>query len=283
MAGPNSGHGGLSKENTKTTKSSTSKLHHVSSGKMYRIDQEYQSVMKEGGETYSYRRTKMYDGSQTRMLKETEYANVIKGYSGDSNYIYPHMTLMRGPFYYMRLSTLLSGSEVLSDASDANWDDSISVEYSVNPDEVVYKGLPCVRLSIFMSNRSKPAMIRNVWLAKERNYIPCKYEAFYLKISKDTPVEIGTVDEWIELEPGIWFPKTTSVTAYSPFLLTSNGDKKVQWTKRYSFEDISLSPKYPKSYFQDMQIPDGLPIHEIDKGQIIQSYRKNSLDDPDRK
>jgi hypothetical protein len=113
-------------------------------------------------------------------------------------------------------------------------------------------------------------------LAEDRDFIPARLRGYTFRFSRTLPIAEGQVEEWRELRPGIWFPKKTHVIAYNDDKL-ARGIKEEQWSERYLVEGVSLEPRYEGSYFRDVPIPDGTPVHHMKKnGEVTKSYVKGT-------
>lgn len=244
----------------------------------YRVGAEANQLFQNGSSSKSDH-IKMYDGENTRLLEQNQIANIIQGYAGDNFRIRPHMLFLRGPFYYMSLSTLLSGDEAIASSPEVKWPAGRSLQYTYKG-EANFNGLKCQKICLTILVNDKPVRRLEFWLAEDRNFIPARLFSYQLKTSKDQPRGEGEVLDWIEVNPGIWFPGETTFTSYSPLLL-KKGKKIAQWTKTYKTKEVSLDPHYDLSFFQDIEIPDGTAVYEVEDQKIKKSYKQGALSDPE--
>jgi hypothetical protein len=222
---------------------------HVSQSGMYRVDLETDTPTKEGV-IRKFTQSKMFDGKTTRLLVDKRNTSVVDGYSGDNNFVRPHMLLLRRSYYYMPLSLLLSGSEQLHASQQSSWSTDQAVRY-------VYDGvrefgsLKCHAITVILSSRDSDAMRMELLLAEERNLVPARVMWYQLKVSSLEPVEESEVLEWTEVEPGIWFPRRATLVKYDPLVMKRKGIKQISWTDEISTSDLSLKPQKDHSFFQE--------------------------------
>tara|TARA_R110002167_G_scaffold140919_1_gene328953 strand:- start:3175 stop:4209 length:1035 start_codon:yes stop_codon:yes gene_type:complete len=264
--------------NVKIFATSQNSIQYVAQEGRYRVEVKSDNLFQDGSSRKS-NHIKMYDGKLTRLLEQDHIVNLIQGYAGDDYHIRPHMLFLRGPNYYMSLSTLLSGDKAIADSPAGNWSPEISVEYAYRG-ETDLNGLKCQQIWVNILRNKKTVRRIEFWLAADRNFIPARYCSYYLRFSEDQPTVEGEVLDWIEVSPGNWFPKEMKTTSFSPYLL-KRGQKIVQWTKKYQTKEVSLTPRHELSFFQNLEIPDGALVYEIENRKIIKSYKKGSAKDPE--
>jgi hypothetical protein len=264
--------------NVKIFATSQDSIRYVTQEGRYRVEVESDNLFQDGSSRKS-NHIKMYDGKLTRLLEQDHIVNLIQGYAGDNYLIRPHMLFLRGPYFYMPFLTLLSGDKAIAASPDANWSPENSLEYAYQG-EADFNGLKCHQIWATLHKNKKPVRRLEFWLAADRNFIPARYCSYQLKLSEDQPTVEGEVSGWIEVSPGIWFPKEMKTTSFSPYLL-KRGQKIVQWTKKYQTKEVSLTPRHELSFFQNLEIPDGALVYEIENQKIIKSYKKGSASDPE--
>ena len=77
----------------------------------------------------------------------------------------------------------------------------------------------------------------------------------------------------MEIRPGIWCPKEIALTVYDPKRLREQGVQQLAWTQTYYAEAVDLSPHYPRKYFSDVPIPDGVKVYNLDStGKITSKF-----------
>ena len=222
---------------------------HVSQSGMYRVDLETDIPTKEGV-IRKFIHSKMFDGKTTRLLVDKRNTSVVDGYSGDNNFVRPHMLLLRRSYYYMPLSSLLSGSEQLRDSRQSSWPTDQAVRY-VYDGTKEFRNLKCHAITVLLSSRDSDEMRIEFLLAEERNLVPARVMWYQLKVSSLEPVEESEVLEWTEVEPGIWFPRRATLVKYDPLAMKRKGIKHISWTDEISTSDLSLKPQKDQSFFQE--------------------------------
>ena len=250
----------------------------VSQQGMYRVESNVNRVLGDGSSRKGDR-VKMYDGDTTRVLREDRIVNITQGYASDKRFVRPHMLLVRRPFFFMPLSILLSGTDVLRTSRKSEWPSYQSVKYDYRGerivDELIYHDI-----WITLERNGTQQVRIELSLAKERNLIPAEMVWYQLQISKDQPTETAKVIDWIEVESGIWFPGKTELVSYNPILMKMLKERKVQWTESYEISEVSVTPRYPIEFFQKIDIPNGTAVYEVNEDRnITKSYRKGALSD----
>ncbi|QDT98976.1 hypothetical protein [Gimesia aquarii] len=221
---------------------------------------------------------KMYDGKITKLKDSQNLVNIIKGEVYDIHQIRPHMFFLRRRHIYTSLSTYLSGTEAMAASPRTNWKSNISLKNTYQG-VVDFNGLKCHKVWITSLVNDIPSSRWELWLAEEKNYIPARLFAYTFRFSETEPVGEAQVLNWDEIKSGIWFPMKTEYTAYNKASIRDGGKKKIQWKESYITEKVSLEPEYDLAFFQDLKIPDGALVYEVEDEKIIRSYRKGSLSD----
>tara|TARA_R110002096_G_scaffold195931_5_gene378598 strand:+ start:181 stop:1284 length:1104 start_codon:yes stop_codon:yes gene_type:complete len=266
--------------NMKISMENTAHIWSVGQNGMYRIEaaREY---LHTDGTTHSPRRVGMSDGRTTRSLNSgLNVVNKIDGHQYNKSFFLPHMLMLRpmgtGCRKYVTLSRYLSGSDALRRDKDCRWQSGIELKVSYEGRDE-HQGLQCHKLVITLLAGEIPHTRWTLWLAEHRNYIPVRMLGFTLGVSDSIPDCEGAVSELKELAPGIWCPMESHVTSYDPGAIQSESRQVMQWRQEYLVESISLDPSYPLSFFQEMSVPDGTAIYEMNKeSKIVDSYRKGA-------
>ena len=120
-----------------------------------------------------------------------------------------------------------------------------------------------------------------LWLAEDRNYIPVRLVGYTFRFSRDVPVGIGTVSQWRQLKPSIWFPLEVRVTAFDKFKVQREGKHEPIWQQDCTVQEVSLEPKHDVAFFRDLEFADGTAVYEVNaSGDITRSYRKGAPESP---
>lgn len=216
-------------------------------------------------------RIRAFDGATTRLLEQRQVANIIDGRMADDTFVWPNMLLFQHLNCTYPLSVLLSGSSSIAAYPGVNTETVYPMSVSYVRDEAL-DGIKCAVVDVETLVDGSPHNRMQVWLARERNYLPAKVLCFVNRLSQVDPVNESNVNEWKEIAPGIWFPikgKTIALNSWQPEKLKV---KEVLWTDEFSVSNISLNPKYDERFFSDVPIPDGVAVYKIEQQKIKQSY-----------
>jgi hypothetical protein len=245
--------------------------HYVSQGEMFRVDVAGSVTNTEL--TRPGDRVRAFDGTTTRLLDQNQIGNIIAGRAEDSDFIRPHMMLLRSSNIKTPLSTYLSGEDAMKAHPMGNWNQGLHLQVS-DQGEAEFQGLNCHRVWITTLVEDGHANDRwELWLAPERNYIPVRLLAWTFRWSSSVPIGEGSVSDWFEIEPGIWFPVSAEFTRYDSIILQQNGRQKMSWREKYIMESASLAPDYDQSYFSDIPFPNGATVYKLQGETVTDSYR----------
>jgi hypothetical protein len=264
--------------NIKVSQSSEAKVRFVGQDGMFRAEATEVFTMLDGAKRTSVT-ARVFDSHTTKSLitaREGSPGNVnlIKGRADDHQIVRPHMMLMRLKQTVPPFSAFLRGADAVRAYPYGQFSESIdlTVEYQ-GPAE--RNGLRCqvVVLTHTVKKTGAPNFRAVLWLAEDRNYIPIRREAYDYLFSGEVPVSEGEVSEWRELKPGVWFPYLTEVRRYNDDDVKKHKLKTLSGTWKYQFENVSLEPKFEPTFFQDLAIPAGSAVYEVEDKKIIRSYR----------
>ncbi len=247
----------------------------VAQEKYFRYEEETNSETTEG-EQYTIVHRSAYDGDTTR-LRTGGIANLAKGYKPAGLPIRPHNLLLRMVGRCERLSSFLEGDAAIArdEYGYMEYDAERFTEY-VGPDR--FQGLRCQVVRSFGRDRKSGQLYNHadVWLAEDRNLIPARYVGYEYRVSQSEPVGEGVVIEWKEIQPGIWFPMHAECKCIDQRIAILKGVRSTGWRREYVIESVSLMPKYERSFFQDVPIPPGTIVYEIEGDRITRSYQLGS-------
>jgi hypothetical protein len=255
----------------------------VLQGNLCYTEETYACTMVDGNPD-SYRDVAGYDGELTRRLTR-KVANIHQGRYEVARYYRPHTVLvLESGFVVFPLSLWLGGGAALRGHVNAGiWAD-VDFRCSFEKEEVV-DGLRCLKLRCeawTSGQQGKWSLntVSDLWLAPDRNYIPVQRKGYIARGDKlSTLVELGRVEAWQEIRPGIWLPMAWSITVYDDF--KSTPEKLFLWnTQRLTVEDVRLDPNYPISLFRDIPIPDDAVVYELRDGKIVNSYVQSERPKP---
>jgi hypothetical protein len=254
--------------------SRSKRIKYVNQKGFFRLDVTGQSSGPAGD--VSQDRIRAFDGDTTRLFDQQAVGNIIRGRQEDENFVRPHMLLLRMMNYLVPLSVYLSGDQEMSRYPDAGWNSSLRLRNTYQG-EAEFQGLRCHKVWISTLLPSGDVHDRwELWLAEDRNYLPCRLFGYTMRCSKTIPISEGTIADFKEVKPGIWFPLAAEVVAYNPFALQKEGKQELQWRENYAVEEVSLNPDYPASYFRSVKFPDGTPVYEVVNGEIARSYTQGA-------
>jgi hypothetical protein len=226
-------------------------------------------------------KTRVFDGRRTQAL-DGSVANVMEYRSEDSQFVRPHMLLLRSTRVGVPLSTYLQGYAAIREVQGKQWnaDSSSEVSYLGTAE---FQSLHCHRVALteYVQGESEPNNRRELWLAEERNYLPVRLLSWTFRHSKETPILDGSVDELREVKPGIWFPILTHVSRYDSGMLKREGAQRLQWKEEYVVKDVSLDPDYDMAFFRELTLPERTAVYEVQGDDIVKSYRVGAPDGPD--
>jgi hypothetical protein len=89
-----------------------------------------------------------------------------------------------------------------------------------------------------------------LWLARDRNYLPVRVLTFEAPSRPDIASVEGVVEEFRELDPGVWFPWKLRYSRYNRHHLERTGERILGWRKATEFESASLNPEHPDGFFR---------------------------------
>jgi hypothetical protein len=201
-----------------------------------------------------------YDGEKTRMLQRNTYANIHLGRVEDKRLFRPHLLLLSS----------LPGRGQLSRRMTVKEDSDNVLVWSTEGEEG-RRSLRCVLVRVEWWGRGEakgkePAAVCRVWLAVDRNYLPIEVHAIGRGFTE--PYSIGTIDEFREISPGLWFPIKAKTSTYD---MTKRVDgRRVEYSRwETTVTHVDPSPQYEKEFFQNVEFPPGVPIYTVRDGEII--------------
>ena len=176
------------------------------------------------------------------------------------NLLRPHMLLSNyGP--KISLSTWLKGtSAVAASPGLPNYDNRTVYTTKILGEETV-QGLKCLKVQIDRRRNSGKSEHRNVlWLARERNLLPVQAVTYQLSRSTEIPQSKTWVDEWLEVHPGVWFPRKFHTDRLNWIIYVLKKKQQVGWQKAYVVESVELDPSLPADTFTKLEFPEGIVI-----------------------
>lgn len=176
------------------------------------------------------------------------------------NLLRPHMLLSNhGP--RIPLSTWLKGTAAVAESPGLpNYDNRTAYTTEILGEETV-QGLKCLKVQIDRRRNSGKSEHRDVlWLARERNLLPVQAATYQLSRSAEIPQSEAWVDEWLEVRPGIWFPRRFHTDRLDWIMYVLKKKQQVGWQKAYVVESVELDPSLPADTFTKLEFPEGIVI-----------------------
>lgn len=242
------------------------RIRYVSQGDLFRLETEGSSTA--GQRIFSNDRIRAFDGETTRLFDQNAVGNIIRGRREDENAIRPHMLLLQFMNFMVPLSTYLEGEAAMRAHPSANWDETFVLRNRYEGEEEV-DGLQCHKVSITTVLENGYEHDRwDLWLAEEQNSIPVRMHGYTFRFAEDVPIVEGEVTKWLEVEPGVWFPQTTEITAYNGIALQQTGKRTPQWRQAYTVEHASLQPEYDAAFFSEVEFPEGTAVYHVEDDEI---------------
>lgn len=256
-------------------------IHGVLQNGKFRVEVEEEMTLGNGTDS-SYEDIQMFDGEKTRFLRDKSLGNIFTGKKIPENHLPPHNLMLHRSTLVAPLSVLLTGSQAMQ-ADPLQKSDPDYFFEAKYIGEKEFNGLVCHLVSL-TSGRLKPekkATVKKVfWLVESKNYLPVRIQHYSLKVSNEIVSAEGSIDEFKEVEPGLWFPIKGSYTVYNKPLLKSERKQVLQWRDDFEVETVLFNPDYELSFFNDLEFPDGVAVYEIENDEIVNSYSQGALADP---
>lgn len=176
------------------------------------------------------------------------------------NLLRPHMLLSNhGP--RIPLSTWLKGtSAVAASPGLPNYDNRTAYTTEILGEETV-QGLKCIKVQIDRRRNSGKSEHRDVlWLARERNLLPVQAMTYQFSRSTEIPQSETWGDEWLEVRPGVWFPRTFHTDRLDWIMYVLKKKQQVGWQEAYVVESVELDPSLWADTFTKLDFPEGIVI-----------------------
>ncbi len=213
-----------------------------------------------------------YDGEKTRFSEHLEFGNVVIGKGRIGIVVRPHGFLLNESRVHFPLADLLSNSPSLK---------FTSYDFRENETEYLgedtFNGYSCIKVRIHTWHRSlgrdSDSPI-DLWLATDRNLIPVHMEGYRFYDGTFLMIEIGSVDGFKEIETGVWYPTSSrsEIYDYSWEKPISANTRRLTGKWTHAINKINLNPNYPKEFFSNIKMPDGVPVWVLKDKKHIGSY-----------
>ena len=215
-----------------------------------------------------------FDGKITRINDQNVRANIHIGYFEDPLIFRPHTVLLSNAMVSFPLSDYLRGDDyLLHYHKDTPYRNEWILNCTVNGEENV-DGLRCVKIRCDTSRIKDGKLLnrRYLWLAEDRNLLPCKSIVFFPAFSNDVPLEECYVSRFMEVDQGIWAPVESFISSFDVNSFIKSKKKILANQEHITITSISCYPNYPKSFFQNIAFPNGIVVYVAKDGKIVESY-----------
>ncbi len=149
--------------------------------------------------------------------------------------------------------------------------------------EVEYLGeasaglLSCYVLAVRPAHARQPGFKSLLWLAKERNLIPVRFEEY--RPGETLPVRLEIVDKFSEPSPGVWYPahKTRYIFRQQIAPAVREGYLFVDQCWDYTVNAVSLEPVVSEVTFNQIVVDEGIDVQYFDKnGKLFNNVTQTS-------
>lgn len=263
--------GGRAPESENTVSGQDFQFRVVKQPPLYRLDRSGASQAKTGESTLD--RISAFDGEVTRVMSGTSYGNVIKKRVEDKTFISPHALVLGRDHPGVPLWAYMSGQEAIS-AFMTNTISKDTILKTSIVGQADFNGVSCqkVRIEYWRKDVASATIVKEIWLAESRNFLPVRVVSYLPRVSKEIPRAECTVTNLQEIESGVWFPMSLEETVYNKDALEQSREMKVQWHESTVVEQVNIKPDLPKAFFSDIKIPDGTPVYEIENKEIKRKW-----------
>jgi hypothetical protein len=181
----------------------------------------------------------------------------------------PHSALIPGGSSYRRLADIL-------------WPPDGSVPPALEKKveylgEAPSGGLPCYVLAIQPARARAPAFKSLLWLAKERNLIPVRFEQY--RAGETLPIRLEIVDKFHQPSPGVWYPahKTRYIFRQQIPPAVRDGYLFVDQCWDYTVQTVSFDPAAPEGSFGQIVVDEGIDVQYFDRnGKLFNKAMQTS-------
>ncbi len=181
----------------------------------------------------------------------------------------PHSALIPGGSSYRRLAEIL-------------WPPAGSVPHAMEK-KVEYLGeapcglLPCHVLAIRPARAQGQAFKSLLWLAKERNLIPVRFEQY--RAGETLPIRLEIVDKFHEPAPGVWYPAHKTRYLFRQHIppAVREGYLFVDQCWDYTVQTVSFDPAAPEGTFSQIVVDEGIDVQYFDRnGKLFSKAMQTS-------
>src|SRR5205085_950101 len=98
-----------------------------------------------------------------------------------------------------------------------------------------------------------------LWVCPSKSHLPLRREYYLIRKGIEQLEQVSQVEDLMELEKDIFFPKTVATVKYD----VSEKKSKPMVRQLWQFERVRLKPNYPPERFGDVTFLDGSPVFVV--------------------
>src|SRR5262249_12694701 len=106
-----------------------------------------------------------------------------------------------------------------------------------------------------------------LWLAADRNYLCVKSQTILNLGGKEHRFRESKVEDLHEVVPGLWLPSRVSATRFKVDPQRA-GQPVGECEETLTLNKAVFNPARPVEFFRDVEIPDDIPVFEIENGRL---------------
>ncbi|QDT90278.1 hypothetical protein [Gimesia algae] len=228
----------------------------------------------------SLRKQIMPTTEKTKQNQAQNRGQISDEYPSLTNLVRPHMYLLGSGCPQVPLSTYMKGMPaVLAYPNPSYVTPGSKIETQILEDRE-FQGLQCKRIliDVILSNGTRHNGWE-LWLAVDRNLLPVRNLSYTYRWSKESPVAESTVDEWREVQPGVWIPVRFHTDRYDSFVIKREGKQQLSWREKFHVTSISLDlQQLSDTVFSSLDFPAGTRVYIKEEGTVTE--RKEEKADP---
>ncbi|QDU79165.1 hypothetical protein Pla110_08700 [Polystyrenella longa] len=216
-----------------------------------------------------------YDGDLTTSIAQDTYANICHYKQLPFVRSFPYMLMFKySQLNGVKLSTAVRGYDLAlseqGNQSKLQFPYQVRVRDNKNSDRSDTIALEFSYYDASPSKEVEPILTEVIIINKTKNYIPERYEVYERKYeNSDKPTMVGEVVEWGEIESNIFYPERILLHSYVDNINHLNVvQEKSTATDEIVIKNMDYSPDFDDSYFSKIDIPDGMPVYEIETPPI---------------
>lgn len=241
---------------------------------MFRTDLQESTLDTSSKNQNARTRLSLFDGESSR-IRDGRIVNIRAGRTVDSHILRPHMLILQCSTYPVPLSALLTGRDAVAAYGDKLIGDRTELVVEYGGREAI-DGHDCHKVVWRRRNSTSHRITSTIhlWLAADRNWLPIRVRVLSHKYSTTLPHSEADVSDFRELEPNVWCPTHARTMTFIGDSLRKYGRQERSFGRTFYVSRFTLSPAYPKEFFQSLDIPNGVSVYRLDsEGHVTKSYR----------